>query len=160
MRPAVPVVLAAATVLDAVLGTARMGAPSAPVVTLSVVAGIGLATKGRTGAFVGFGAGVVFDLLAGPASPGGVHALVGLAVGSVVGVARPRVRRPVSGGVVVGAAAAGGGTAVTLALQGLATSAASVSIGGVVLGALAGAIACPMVLRFLRGALPERAPAA
>lgn len=160
MRPAVPLLLVGAMALDAVLGTARMGAPSAPVVTLSVVAAVALGIGRSTGAGAGFGAGVVLDLLAGPASPGGVHALVGLAVGTCAGMPRPRVLGPVGSGVAVGAPAVGAGTAVTLALQGLATSASSMPVDMVAIGALAGAVACPMVLRFLRGGLPERARAA
>lgn len=73
----------------------------------SAVARIGLAAKGRTGGIAGFGAGVVLDLLAGLASPGGVHAFVGLAVGTVAGVARPRVLGPVVGGVTVGGSTVG-----------------------------------------------------
>ena len=157
MRPAVPVLLAGAMALDGALSTARMGAPSAPVATLSVVAAVALGIGGSTGAIAGFGAGVVLDLLAGPASPGGVHALVGLAVGTCAGVARPRVLGPVGSGVAIGAPAVGGGAAVIVTLQGLATSASSLPVEMVAGGALAGAIACPMVVRFLRGSLPERA---
>lgn len=160
MRPAMALVLVGALTLDALLGAARTGAPSAPVVTLSAVAGIGLAAKGRTGAITGFGAGVVLDLLAGPASPGGVHAFVGLAVGTVANVARPRVLGPVGGGVTVGGSTVGLGTAVTLALQGLAASASVLPVDMVVLGVLSGALTCPMVVRFLGGALPEPARAA
>lgn len=160
MRPVVPVVLVAAIVVDAVAGTARMGAPTVPVMTLSVVVAIALRTTGSVGAVAGFGAGVVVDLLAGPASPGGVHALVGLAVGMCAGALRPRLLGPVSAGAAVGAPVVAAGSAVTLALQGLATSASSLPIETVAIGALSGAIACPMVLRFLSKALPERRRAA
>lgn len=160
MRPAVPLLVVGAMAFDAVLGAARTGAPSVPVVTLSVVAAVALGVGRSAGAIAGFGAGVVLDLLAGPASPGGVHALVGLAVGTFAGAVRPRVLGPVGRGIAVGAPAVGTGTAVTLVLQGLATSAPALPAEMVGLGTLAGAVACPMVVRLLRGALSERVPAA
>lgn len=155
VRPAVPALLVVAIVLDAVVSTVRTGASTAPVVTLAVVAGIALAMGGSVGAIAGFGAGVVLDLLAGPASPGGVHAIVGLALGSCAGAVRPRLLGPVGGGVAVGAPAVAVASAGTVALQGLATSAWSVPVDIVAIGASSGAIACPMVVRFLRGPLPD-----
>jgi rod shape-determining protein MreD len=154
MRARVPVLVVLAIVLDTVVGTARTGAPTAPVVTLAVVAGIALGAPGSVGAIAGFGAGVVLDLLAGPASPGGVHALVGLTVGSCVGAVRPRLLGPIGSGLLIGAPVVVVAAAGTMALQGLAASGPTLPVDIVALGALSGALACAMVVRFLRGPLP------
>lgn len=156
MRPAVAALAIVAMVLDAGLAVARTGAPSVPILTLAVVAAVGLAAGRSAGAVLGFVTGVVFDLLAGPASPGGVHALVGMAVGSGAALARPRLLGDVSAAAVVGPLLVAAATAATLAMQGLVASGPSLSVESVAAGTLAGAVACPMVVRLVDRPLSER----
>lgn len=156
MRPAVASLTIVAMALDAGLAVARTGAPSVPVLTLAVVAAVGLAAGRSAGAVLGFVTGVVFDLLAGPASPGGVHALVGMAVGSGAALVRPRLLGVVGAAAVTGPLLVAAAAAATLAMQGLVASGSSPSVESVVAGTLAGAVACPMVVRWMDRPLSER----
>lgn len=158
--PVIVALIGCAIVVDAAIGTFRIGAPAVPLATLCVVASIALAGGPSAGMLAGFGAGVVLDLTAGPASPGGVHALVGLALGVSAGTLRPRMLGPAGAGIAVGAPAVAIGAAVTLGLQGTLVPTTTAPLSVPAIAAVAGAVACPMVVRMLVGPLSQWSRAA
>jgi hypothetical protein len=132
--------LACGITADATVAIVQTGAGSTPVVTVSVVTALALVDGPYRGMLIGFAAGVVLDLLAGPAV-GGVHALGGVAVGALAGAVGGRAPdRPrgmaLTGVVVVPAVALG-----VLTLHGLLGRPA-VSFGG----ALPWAVVCGAVV--------------
>lgn len=85
MSPVTMVVLLIGGVVgDALVAIVRTSAGGTPAITLSVITALALIAGPNRGMLLGFAAGVVLDLLAGPVV-GGVHALGGVVTGAVAG---------------------------------------------------------------------------
>lgn len=131
---------------DTLAGTVRVGGAGVPVVTLAAVTALALAAGPRAGMGAGFVAGAVFDLLAGPLSLAGIHAIVGVALGVAAGTAAPHVGVRMRGAAVVGSLAVPAAASLLLALHGTVPAAWS-GVGIMPSLALAGGIVTPVMLR-------------
>jgi rod shape-determining protein MreD len=150
-RLAVTMLLSFAMLGDAALGALQPAILRPPVLSLAVVAGVALIVGARVGMAVGFVAGVVLDMLSGPASLAGVHTLMALLIGVTVGLARRHVRHASSMlATVAGGLAVAGAAVLFVLLHRLLGSAVGDLREAVVGQALAaGAIVTPIVQRAL-----------
>lgn len=146
-----------ALIVGAVLGDAALGVlwPAVarpPLLPVAVVAAVALSGGVRAGMVTGFATGLVLDLLSGPVSVAGVHALTGLTVGAVVGWAHGDPRHRAAGfAALTGALGVAGAAVMLLLLQRSLGYAVGDTMGTVVTQALAvGTIATPIVQRVLR----------
>lgn len=151
-RTAITALLSCAVLGDAALGALQPATARPPLLSLAVVAGVALFAGARVGMVTGFVAGVLLDMLSGPASLAGVHTLTTLLVGTVVGYGR---RHPLYPSFVVAAVAGGlavaGAAALSVVLHRLVGSAVGHLFGAVVVHALAvGSVVTPIVQRTLR----------
>ena len=165
-RTVIAGLLACALVGDAVFGALQPATVRPPLVCLAVVAGVALAAGARVGMVCGFAAGVMLDLLSGPASVAGVHTLTMVLTGAAAGYGRRHQQHdaPVvaaaAGSLVVAAAAV-----LSIALQRTLGSAVAHAFGpvaaqAVVVGAVVTTVAQRILLwRVVRPLLPKR-PAA
>lgn len=147
LRAAALVVIGGALVVDAALGVLPGARVAAPSCTVAAVVAVAAAGGSRAGMLTGFGAGVVLDLLAGPAALAGVHTLTMLAVGVAVGSVRGRVRRATGFALCAGAVAVPAAVGVATGLQRLLHPATGGMAEPVAAGAVVGALATPVVLR-------------
>jgi rod shape-determining protein MreD len=150
-RLAITMLLSFAMLGDAALGALQPAILRPPVLSLAVVGGIALVVGARVGMAVGFVAGVVLDMLSGPASLAGVHTLMALLIGVTVGLARQHVRHASSMlATVAGGLTVAGAAVFFVLLHRLLGSAVGDLRGAVVGQALAaGAIVTPIVQRTL-----------
>lgn len=144
--------LACALLVDAALRTLWPPAARAAVVPLAVVAAISLAQGVRRGMVAGFTVGVLLDVLAGPSSVAGVHALTGLLLGVAVGWTHRDPRHGDTGfAVVVGGLAVAVAAVVFTALQRSLGYAPPDTMGSVVAHAVVvGSVATPIAQRGVR----------
>jgi rod shape-determining protein MreD len=165
-RAAIAALLLCALVGDAVLGALQPATARPPLVSLAVVAGVALFAGARLGMVSGLVAGVVLDLLSGPASVAGIQTLTTVLTGAVVGYGRrhPRHEAPAVAAA-VGSLAVAGATVLSIVLQRMLGSAVAHAFGpaiaqAVVVGALVTTLAHRiLLLRVVRPLLPKR-PAA
>jgi cell shape-determining protein MreD len=166
-RLAIVALLACALAADAALGVLSPAVARPPLMLLAVVAGVALSGGIRAGMVTGFGVGLVLDLLSGPESLAGVHALTALTVGAAAGVVRrhaggrtrwqsPYGVRPPSQSmltvaVVTGALAVAGAAMLSVALHRLVGSDIGYLTSGIVAQALAaGSGVTPITHRAVR----------
>jgi rod shape-determining protein MreD len=150
-RLAITMLLSFAVLGDAALGALQPAILRPPVLSLAVVAGVALVVGARIGMAAGFVAGVVLDLLSGPASLAGVHTLMALLIGVAVGLGRRHVRHVSSMlATVAGGVAVAGAAVLFVVLHRLLGSAVGDLRAAVVGQALAaGAIVAPIAQRTL-----------
>lgn len=148
----VAALLAGAVVGDAALGAVWPAAARSPLLPIAVVAAVAVSAGVRAGMVTGFAAGLVLDLLAGPVSVAGAHALTALTTGTVAGWAHRDPRhRTARFAALVGALSAAGASVMLLFLQRALDHAAGDTVGSVVTHALAvGMVVTPIVHRMLR----------
>lgn len=148
--PVFPVatLLVCGVLADGLVAMVRTGTGGAPAITLSVVTALALIAGPYRGMLWGFAAGVVLDLLAGPAV-GGVYALGGIVTGAVAGVAGRRAplrlrARPVIGVVVVPGVLLG-----ALTLHGMLGQPAMSFAGALQWSVVCGMLMTPLVARLV-----------
>ena len=145
-RRAVPAACVAGAVLaDTVIATAGTAVPTAPIVTLAAVVGVGLARGTRVGALAGFAVGVVLDLLSGPAALGGVATLTCVTIGASAGGLTRHARASHVGTPAVGAVLVACSTIVGLSAQGLTGWAPIVAAPLVACAGAVGLLVTPVV---------------
>jgi rod shape-determining protein MreD len=150
-RMAIAVLLCCGVLGDAALGALQPAIARPPLLSLATLAGFALVVGARVGMVIGFVAGVMLDMLSGPASVAGVHTLTALLIGVVVGLGRRHVEHPSSAlATVAGGLAVAGAAVLSVALHRLVGSVVGQLLDAVVVQALAvGAIVTPIVQRTL-----------
>lgn len=143
-----------ALLADAVLGVLRPGVTRPPLFVLAVVAGLALEGGVRWGMATAFVAGLILDLVSGPASVAGVHTLTALFAGTVVGYERRHVGAsvwsPAAFASVVGGLATATAAVVSVALHRLLGATVTDMFGSVAAALVVGSTVTPLAQRALR----------
>jgi rod shape-determining protein MreD len=153
-RTAITILLVGAVLADAVLGALRPATVRPPLLVLAVVAGVALVGGVRVGMVTGFVAGLLLDVLSGPASLVGVHTLTGLFAGTVAGYERRQSRAwvwsPSAFASVIGTLVVASAAALSVMLHRLLGTTVTDMLDSVVAGVAAGAIVTPVAQRAQR----------
>ena len=143
--------LACALIGDAAIGVAWPAVARPPLLPIAAVVAVAMAAGVRAGMVTGFTTGLVLDLLAGPVSIAGAHALSALAVGAVAGwTHRDPRHRTARFAALIGALGVACAAVMFMVLQRTLDHAMGDTMGTVVAHALAvGAVATPIVQQAL-----------
>lgn len=131
---------------DTLVAIVRTSAGGTPAITVSVITALALVVGPYRGMLLGFAAGVVLDLLAGPVA-GGVHALGGVVAGAVAGVIGRRGSDRLAGSPLVGVVVVPAVVLGVLTLHGLFGQPAVAMVAALRWSAVCGALVTPLICR-------------